>query len=276
MGVFDKINMDKHILIDEGHHNYHTITSTYSVLAGALSKGGFNVSGHKGRFDSKSLNNTGILIISNPAPFSVDSIVRWARANNEPPKYAAITLQPTFIESEVNVIEKWVRNGGSLLLILDHAPSPLAGSPIAAVFGVECRNVSTYDRLSRDPSVDTTKALSIIFTRSNGLIGKHPILNGVDSLTTYTGESVLGSKKSAALLLLPSTATDQDWDFSTKQFRYRSAAGRTQGVALKYGRGRVIILGEAAMIGPDAISLTNRGNWQMTLNILRWLTGNLK
>ena len=78
------------------------------------------------------------------------------------------------------------------------------------------------------------------------------------------------------MLLLPSTATDQDWDFSTKQFRYRSAAGRTQGVALEYGRGRVIVLGEAAMIGPDAISLTNRGNWQMTLNILRWLTGDLK
>ena len=273
---FSKKSLPKQIHIDEGHYNYHTIEGTYEVLAGTLRKVGIQVSGHKGHFNKGNLKNADILIIANPHVDNYDSLVRRAKAANEPFRWSKAAAQPAYTKTEAISIKNWVKNGGALLLILDHAPNPMAGSPITAAFGVDYPNTTTYDRLSRDPSVDTTRAQTILFTRSNGLIGKHPILNGVDSVTTYTGGSILGPPNSGVLLYLPSTATDRDWDPITKKFRNQSSAGRTQGIAFEYGRGKVVILGEAAMINPESTSSSNRGNWQMTLNILRWLTGSLK
>lgn len=261
----------KKLVIDGGHYNLHDIEGTYSTLAGTLRKSGFEVSGHKGKFDEASLRNTDMLIITNPHPDRIDSINQRVRRSGEPPRWAAAATLSAYTETEASIIEKWVKNGGSFLLILDHAPFGQVGRLLTAAFGIENRFASTYDPLSRDPAVDTTSAITILFTRSKGLIGKHPILNGVDSVTTYTGESLIGPSGSDVLLHLPSTAADLDWLPETKQFRNRSAAGRSQAVAFNYGKGRVVMLGEAAITRPSGLSVSDRGNWKLILNILRWL-----
>ena len=91
-------------------------------------------------------------------------------------------------------------------------------------------------------------------------------------MTTSTGSSLIGPPQSDGLLYLSATATDQDWLPETKQSRIRSSAGRTQGVGFTHGRGRVVVLGEAAMLNAIETSRQNRGNWQMTLNIFKWLS----
>jgi hypothetical protein len=275
LNSFNKTSITKRIVIDEGHHNLHTISGTYSVLAGTLKEAGFKVSGHIGQFSAKSLAKTDVLIIASPFPDIRDSLVARANRAGEPFRYSSVATQSAFTNDEAEAIRNWVSNGGSLFLILDHAPHGKTGGLIAASFGVDCRNVSTLDRASRDPEVDTTEAATILFTISKGLIREHPILKGVDSVTTYTGESLLGPPQSTILLALPSTATDVDWEVSTRKFRNRSANGRAQAVAFEYGLGRVVVLGEAAMTNAEYTSRSNRGNWQMTLNILKWLTRNL-
>lgn len=272
---FSKSSINKPILVDEGHYNMHTLTSTYEILGGTFRYAGFKVSPHTEQFNASNLAKADLVIISNPHVDFYDSLVQRAQAANEPFRWSAAAAQPAYTNEEAAVIEKWVKNGGSLLLILDHAPNPTAGSPISEVFGIDWRNVATYDRLSRDPVIDTVAAKTILFTRSNKLIGKHPILNGVDSVTTYTGSSMVGPPKSEILLFLPSTATDRDWESTTQKFRDRSAMGRAQGIAFKWGKGKVVALGEAAMINPESTSRSDRGNWQMVLNIFRWLTGDL-
>ncbi len=265
------IKFPKRLLIDGGHYNLHDIEGTYATLAGTLRKSGFEVSGHKGKFDEASLRNTGMLIITNPHPDRTDSINQRIRRSGEPPRWAAAATLSAYSDAEASVIENWVKNGGSFLLILDHAPFGQVGRLLTKAFGIENRFASTYDPLSRDPAVDTTQAKTILFTRSKGLIGNHPIMNGVDSVTTYTGESLIGPQGSDVLLNLPSTATDLDWLPETKQFRDRSAAGRSQAVAFDYGKGRVVMLGEAAITRPSGLSVSDRGNWKFILNILRWL-----
>ncbi|MGP0065576.1 MAG: twin-arginine translocation signal domain-containing protein [Isosphaeraceae bacterium] len=59
-----------------------------------------------------------------------------------------------------------------------------------------------------------------------------------------------------------------------------SAAGRAQGLAFAFGKGRVVVLGEAAQIagagrqmGMNVPGIDNR---QMALNILHWLSGLLE
>src|SRR5205085_11171475 len=64
-----------------------------------------------------------------------------------------------------------------------------------------------------------------------------------------------------------------------------SAAGRAQGIAFSFGKGRVVVLGEAAMLsaqlaGPNGMKFgMNRpgiDNRQLALNIVHWLSGLLK
>jgi len=265
----------KRIIIDEGHNNLHTIKTTYITISGVLNAAGLKVMGFHGRFNKQNLSSTDLLIISNPFGDVIDTIVARARAAQQPFRWSDASSKSAYSNEEAVAIEQWVKSGGSLFLILDHAPNPRAGQFIAEAFGVDIRNVATYDKLYRDPAVDTTAATTIIFTRSKGLIGKHAIMDGVDSVTTATGSSLIGPAHSETLLYLPTTAIDQDWLADTRKYRIRSAAGRTQGVAFKYGKGRVVVLGEASMLNAESTSVKNRGNWQMTLNIIKWLTGNL-
>jgi hypothetical protein len=255
------------LLIDGGHYN-----GGFAILAGTLRQCGFEVSRLEGKFDDVSLKNTDMLLISNPQPDIFDSLWQRATRANQEYRWSDAATQSAYTESEISVIEKWVRNGGSLFLILDHAPNGKAGGKLAAAFGIENRNVGTYDSLSMDPISDTTDgARSILFTKSKELIGKHPIVKGIDSITTYTGESLMGPQGSDVLLYLPATAYDKDWLPETREFRYRSAVGRSQAVAFNYRKGRVVMLGEAAITRPEFLSVSNRGNWKFILNILRWL-----
>lgn len=261
----------KRMLIDGGHWNGHDISGTYATLAGTLRKNGFVVSGLDEKFDEATLKNTDILLISNPHAGRTDSLIEEAKRAKQEFRWSDAATQSAFTESEAALIENWVKNGGSFFLILDHPPNAQTGRLLTAALGIDNRFASTYDPLSRDPAVDSNRAKTILFTRSKGLIGKHPIMNGVDSVTTYTGESLIGPPGSDPLLILPSTATDLDWLSETKQFRNRSAAGRFQAIAFSYGKGRVVMLGEAALTRPEFLSVSDRGNWKFILNIFRWL-----
>src|SRR5204862_72802 len=63
-----------------------------------------------------------------------------------------------------------------------------------------------------------------------------------------------------------------------------SAAGRAQGIALVYGKGRVVVLTEAAMLTAQVaargfrfgMNVPGIDNRQLALNILHWLSGLLK
>jgi len=267
-----KNKKQKRVLIDGAHYNFHDIKGTYAVMAGMLQQSNFKVSGLTEKITSEKLKDVDLFIISNPASDLMDSLNRRAQRAKEPPRWSAVATQPAFTETEVKAVENWVRNGGSLLLILDHAPYGKSGGAMAEAFGIENRNVGTFDRLSRDPEIDTTKATTILFTRSKGLIGQHPIVNGLDSLTTYTGESLIGPPNSSVLLSLSPTAYDEDWLPETRQRRYRSAEGRSQAVAFDHGKGRVVMLGEAAQTRPEFLSRSNRDSWKFLLNIIRWLS----
>jgi hypothetical protein len=60
-----------------------------------------------------------------------------------------------------------------------------------------------------------------------------------------------------------------------------SAKGRAQGIALEFGKGRVVVLGEAAMLtaqiaGPRnrkmGMNAPNNDDRQLALNIMHWLS----
>jgi len=99
---------------------------------------------------------------------------------------------------------------------------------------------------------------------------------------SFTGQSLRGPKQSASILKLADTAKDtpdREANSST------SAAGRAQAIAFKFGKGRVVVQGEAAMLsaqiaGPEkfkmGMNVPGTDNKQYALNVMHWLSGLLK
>jgi hypothetical protein len=189
-----------------------------------------------------------------------------------------------FTDEESDAVRDWVRGDGSLLLIADHAPFGGAAENLAKRFGVEMSKGFTYDV---ENSVNGNPSL-IVYSRENKLLLEHPITGGrdgterVNRVMTFTGQSLKGPAESSVLLKLSDTAKDMP-DPDSKAVT--SAAGRAQGIAFKFGKGRVVVLGEAAMLSAQVTGAENSkmgmnvpgtDNKQFALNIMHWLSGLLR
>jgi hypothetical protein len=84
--------------------------------------------------------------------------------------------------------------------------------------------------------------------------------------------------------ILPPAHKPASPDEPAPDHRQVSAAGRAQGAALSFGKGRVVVLGEAAMLTAQVaprvfrfgMNLPGIDNRQLALNIMHWLSGLLK
>ena len=157
-----------------------------------------------------------------------------------------------------------------------------AAETLAARFGVGMSKAYTLD--PSNTIAEENNPGFIVYSRENKLLGEHPITRGRDAtervgrVIAFTGQSLTGPKGSVAFMKLADTAKDT-MPGSDKQV---SAAGRAQGLAFAFGKGRVVVMGEAGMLsaqlmGPDKLPFgMNRpgiDNRQLALNIMRWLSG---
>jgi hypothetical protein len=282
------------VAIDEAHSNFHTAGGQYKPFAELLANDGYRVIASTRNFETGMLAGIDVLVIANARDLAA--------------LRAGILSSPAFSEHECDVVRDWVRDGGSLLLIADHAPFGNAADNLARRFGVTMGKGWVFDRAS--PSGITTQ---LIFSRENGLLGAHSILAGrkaseeVKNVRSFTGQS-LGAPPGATILLkLSATAreapTPDDLDAEDAALRGTDTSkgaigshsspvvGRAQGVAMTFGKGRVVVLGEAGLFSAQIVRFTD-GNQQremkfgmnvpgnddrqFALNVLRWLSGLLK
>jgi hypothetical protein len=212
------------------------------------------------------------------------------------------TSPPAFTEAEVTAIAEWVRAGGALLLISDHTPMGEAAAPLASKLGVTMGKgyVATTNAEHR-----ATGAAQLQFSRGNGLLRDHAITRGrnaserVDVVKSFTGQSLSVPAGGDSILVLG----DGAWEVPTRTDLQRAneaagnsplraaelkanrgapVNGRSQGVAFAFGKGRVVILGEAAMMSAQVTGASGEGrmgmnvpgsqNKQFVLNVLHWLT----
>lgn len=267
------------VLFDEAHRNIHTTGGLYSPFAKLITNDGYQVVPNKTAFSAASLQGYGVLVIAN------------ALGPNES------NDAPAFSEAEADAVRDWVEAGGSLLLISDHAPTGAAVEHLAKRFGVEmtkgmAEDLKNYDRETRDTS-------RIVFSQENGLVVDHPITRGRDAaekinkVMSFTGQSLKSSQSGAAFLKLADSAVyrpattkvEKSGSDSRVVITYGDpimAAGHSQAVALQFGKGRVVILGEAAMLTaqrdgktskPFGMNVPGIDNRQLALNIMHWLSG---
>src|SRR5262249_60390550 len=80
---------------------------------------------------------------------------------------------PAFTDAECDAVREWVRGGGALLLIADHAPFGTTAANLGKRFGVDMGKGFAYDRANSagGPTI-------LVFSRENGLLGGHPVVPG--------------------------------------------------------------------------------------------------
>ncbi len=271
------------VLFDEAHLNFHTSTGRYKPFASLIANDGYRITANLKPFTRSLLDGYDVLVIANAAGQGWDS--------------DSDAVQPAFMTDECDAVRDWVGAGGALLLIADHAPFGTSAESLAQRFGVSMSKGYTIDSTHAVPEAASSSFL--VYSRANGLLGDHAITRGRDStervgrIIAFTGQSLLGPEGSVAFMKLGDGARDlplrtfasaRSWKMALSETS--PAAGRAQGVAFAFGKGRVVVLGEAAMLSAQLVLQPGGGkarsmgmNWpgidnrQLALNIMHWLSG---
>ena len=278
------------VLFDSAHFNFHTEMSAFFEL---LRKDGFRLSFQKKPWTPASLEQADLVVISGPLAVSRDSL--YAKGGDHY-WWSDEGRQEALTSDEVLAVVRWVRAGGNLLLIVDHAPAPAASRRLLEALGVDARNSMTWDDGRRPPGYnsyrDNRRASAILFSRKHGSIGDHPILQGrnkkerIDRVATYVGSSLVGPLESSPLLLLSRESFDY-WKDPPERggAEHRvSAAGRAQAVAFSLDKGRVVVVAEftpfqarwGGVGDPDGkigagMAYAGAQDQQFVTNTMRWL-----
>ncbi len=261
------------VVIDAAHLNFHTAESSYAPFADLLRRDGYRVESNPDLFTPEMLARADILVIANA--MHPQSRTEWA----------PLPSLPAFTEAEIGAVQRWVREGGSLLLIADHMPLAGHAEGLAAAFGVRFHNGF---------AVDSSQQGRITFRRSDGSLTDSTVANGrnpgerVDFVTTFMGQAFRLDPTADAepVLVLPEGYTlllpEVAFQFTDSTPRI-PAAYLLQGAVLRHGEGRVAVFGEAAMFsaqlaGPDKVPIgmnspEARQNYRFALNLMHWLSG---
>ena len=253
------------ILFDEGHGNFHTMAGRYEPFVRLLTADGYRFRPLRAEIDTSSLLAADVLVIANPAD--------------------------PLEQLEIDALVEWVKGGKSLLLISDHPPFASPLQELCHRFGVKLSGMWTADPDQKEPNAPGPTWIR--YQRSKGGLGQHPVFEGrfpderIDTVTAFTGQSI-HVETGTALLKLSGNARN----YETREQSQDAVGGKSvtegdfgaQAVAIEFGQGRIIVVGEAGMLTTQVIRFLifnlkkfgfNRpgnDNRQWVLNIMHWLT----
>lgn len=258
------------VLIDEAHNNIHRKEGGLFSFTRMMEEDGAVVSSNDSIFTEQRLSQYDVLIIVNALH---DSNVRnWVTPNPS-----------AFSKQEIDAVEKFVKKGGSLLLVADHMPCGGAVQKLAQRFGVEWSNSFVMQNGNKWPPST--------FKRSNSTLKDSPVTKDtsfgkrISSVASFTGSAFKTPKEAESFMIFEESHRvlfpKEAWKFS-KKTKNESAKGWSQGACLEYGLGKIVLLGEAAMITAQIRGKTEIGmnsidapqNPQLALNIFRYLVTN--
>jgi hypothetical protein len=251
------------VVFDVAHNNFHTPAGRYRPFAELLRSDGYRIGESKARFSAASLAAVDVLVIANALGPDGHEV------------------RAAFTDDEEAAVSSWVGRGGSLLLISDHSPFGYAAKRLAARFGITLFVAFARD----DKNHEGWDNEVLVFSRANGLLADDAITNGrnaaerVDKVVAFTGQSLSVPHGAVALLRMDDAA----YDWESRSVR-RSARGHAQGIAMRFGQGKLVVVGEAALFSAQVdplgfkMGMNKPGNddRQFALNVLHWLSNALR
>ena len=260
-----EINDGPLIMFDSTHKNFFIQSHLIKPLVDLLLNDGYRVSFLDKEFSKSSLSQANVLVVITALPFD------FATENSAADKN-------TFSENELNELQNWVSNGGSLLAFSEHAPFDQAINPLLRKFDIESSIGTTVDTINYESKYGP----GMIKFETKNLNTNHPIVNGkykVEKLVSFGGSALLGSKYENILKLDESS-------FNVKHSTGIGPEGKgnSQGLAGVYGSGKIAAFGDSngftAMVFnmEDGTKMyagmnTEGYDWKnFVLNTFRWLT----
>lgn len=259
------------VLFDEAHNNFDRVSGRYKPFADLIFNDGYHLAVNHQPFTKATLQTFKILIIVNP--LGVEDV-------DEDGAEA-----PAFTSAECDAVNDWVRAGGALLLIADGTPFGSASENLAKRLGIDMSKSNTLDPEHAAKELDDPSF--IVYSRENHFLAAHAITNGrsaaerVNRVIIFGGQSLKGPEGSEAFLKVADTAVAK----IESPGKNESVAGRAQGIAFHLGKGRAVVLADAAMLSaqltgsdnqPVGMNVPDIDNKQLALNIMHWLSGLLK
>jgi hypothetical protein len=264
------------VCIDEAHFNYHTAGGIFKPFAKLLRTDGYRVTRFRSRFLADTLSDCQVLMIANAQ----------ARANaigfDLPESNWAYPHASAFTREEIDEVILWVRGGGALLLIADHAPLPAAVSDLALLLGVQMFDGYAFVNAEKETAtVAFGTVREAVWLEANRLLGEltdldfnaryqptlanpgtlasHPVVEGrspgehIEWIVTYGGQAFLSSDDWMPITIFGPDAVSVvplTFNFETTEWKdgpLFSAAGWLNGATRRLDQGRVAILGEGGM-----------------------------
>lgn len=268
------------VCLDEAHFNFHTLDDRFWAFGELLRRDGYVVRPLRAKFDAAALAPCAILVISNAQP----SDAEWDAYPYPTPS--------AFARDEIDATQRWVRGGGSLLLIADHMPLAGAAAELAAAFDVTFTDGFAVADVGGESEHGPAFATPTLFRTSGTTLRDHAIVRGrnakesVSSVRSFTGQAFRAPASATPLLVLPdnfiSLMPEKAWQFGP-QTRKVPVDGWLQGAAMHVGSGRAAFFGEAAMFSAQVAGPQRRPmgmnapgaerNYQFVLNVMHWLSG---
>ncbi|MDX2149415.1 MAG: DUF4350 domain-containing protein [Bryobacteraceae bacterium] len=247
------------VLIDEGHHNFHTATGRYLPFAELLRRDGYVVKGSGAKFSTEMLRGCSVMVISNA--------LNEKNANDWKPPHPS-----AFTQEEISALREWLTQGGRLLLIADHMPFAGAAEELGKALGVRFEN--GYSVIPEIGGI-------LVFRKPLGTLKEHAVTQDIPEIATFTGSAFQVKGPAEPLLVFGPGVVSIDPNDASKKV---PVTGYWQGAVMRVGKGRLALFGEAAMFsaqlaGPNKIPMgmnapAAKYNPQFLLNVMRWLTAN--
>ncbi|MGH7718523.1 MAG: hypothetical protein ACREON_06740 [Gemmatimonadaceae bacterium] len=223
------------VCLDEAHASFHTLDGRFWAFGELIRRDGYAVRALRAKFDRASLAQCAILVISNAQP----SDAEWDTYPYPTPS--------AFTPEEVHATHRWVRGGGSLLLVADHMPLAGAAADLAAAFGVTFTDGFAVEGFGVDSERDAAFAKPTMFRTADQTLRPHAIVRGrgasesVTSVRTFTGQAFQAPATAEPLLVLPATfialMPENAWQFGPDTRRV-PVGGWFQGAVMRVESGR--------------------------------------
>jgi hypothetical protein len=249
-GGHARYHLGPRVAIDLGHYNAAAADSRFLALGDLLTWDGYRITRSRQRLVPEYLKGFYVLLIANAMPYPAG-----ARGVAEAVGLGGLA---TFGADEVEAVREWVRAGGSLLLIADAPHSGKAAAPLAAAVGATLHDCPAPVFL---PAVVPAEHL---IREGRAEYGER--VESVAALASGWVETALPAGSGVPILKVPVNGS--------------CAGGKPIGLALEFGRGRVVALTAQLERDEDLIRRTGvdparLGNRQFILNAMHWLSRGL-
>ena len=264
--------------LDEAHNNFHTLNNRFWAFGELLRRDGYVVKASRNKFTLDVLNECRVLVIAN-AQLDLEG---WGSYPYPTPS--------GFSDAEIEAVQQWVTDGGSLLLIADHMPLAGVASKLASAFGVEFHDGFAVAGFSDEKSRDAAFGIPTIFSIDTETLIQSSITAGrnenesVTSIRSFTGQAFQAPTSAQPVMVLPDDFVlllpVKAWEFGADTPTI-PVGGWLQGAVMPFGSGRAAFFGEAAMFSAQLTDGEPSGmnapmaeqNFQFVLNVMHWLSG---